>query len=593
MRWFLLFGTLIFNFSQLSAQTELGNRYAILAGSEYYEHSKFASLEYSEDDVLALSELLIKANYKVSLLCDSAGKIDSNQLPTKSNIEKAFNAVLASLKRNDTILIFLTGHGQQTVGETDSYYCPRDAHPTDKNKLISLKKIYDDLDNCGAGLKVLMVDACRNDPDPGRGRSSGIDAHTAPSPPRGLAAFFSCSGGERSFEHKEIKHGVFTYQILRGLQGDAADKDGDVTFEGLVSHVKKNSVKTIAQLKLQSKQSPEMNAQGLSGDTVLINSQDMLAIQKHFSIASSEIKNTPILPQFNRSKTEIPAPPAITPPPAVSPNQEMPANRFTKNSLEPPAPPEPEAKQPQAGTLWDTNSLAMKFIYVPAGEYLMGAPESDLAVFTSQAQQAPVKISQGFYMGKFEVTQQEWKSVMGTEPWKGKDDAKAGDNFPASCIGWEDASAFCKKLQTTMPFQNMEFRLPTEAEWEYACRAGTTTQFHFGQEDKVIDQFGWTNRSPQVAAAQHAQPVGVKKPNPWGLHDMHGNVCEWCSDWYELIIRGGVDPKGPEAGDMRVTRGGSWRNEPLDCASYYRRRDGIDNRFGNIGFRVVLAPVKK
>jgi TPR repeat protein len=280
-RYLLYISVSLMLFSTSSWAQDQGKRYAILAGVEQYEHSKLTLLEYAEDDVTELGDILTKAGYSVTLLSDAAGKTDANRLPTKQSIETTLTNVLKQLKRHDTILICLTGHGLQTVGEKDSFFCPRDANPSEKNTLISLKDVYERLDKCGAGFKALFVDACRNDPDPGRGRSAGIDANTAPPPPRGIAAFFSCSGGERSFEHKDIKHGVFTYSLIQGLKGEAKDNDGDVTFESLVGYVKKNTPKlTQNLLNNQSKQSPEMHANGLSGVSTLISREalELIAI---------------------------------------------------------------------------------------------------------------------------------------------------------------------------------------------------------------------------------------------------------------------------------------------------------------------------
>jgi len=190
-----------------------------------------------------------------------------------------------------------------------------------------------------------------------------------------------------------------------------------------------------------------------------------------------------------------------------------------------------------------------------------------------------------------EVTQGQWKALMGTEPWKGQEFSKyvkEGANYPASYVSWDDAVAYCKKLSEK---ESKTYRLPTEAEWEYACRAGTKTAWSFGNDEKVIGDYAWYDKNAvEIVSEQYAHQVGLKKPNGFGLYDMHGNVYEWCHDYYgEDYYKQSSeeDPTGPTSGSSRVLRGGSWVSYTRRSRSAFRHRGdaGLRNRY--YGFRLV------
>ena len=229
--------------------------------------------------------------------------------------------------------------------------------------------------------------------------------------------------------------------------------------------------------------------------------------------------------------------------------------------------------------------VALKLVLIPAGKFMMGSPKTEKYRYADEGSQREVTISKPFYMGITEVTQAQWKAVMGTEPWSGKTWAKPGADHAASYIGWDDATSFCKALsrKTGKPV-----RLPTEAEWEYACRADSKTRFDFVNDDRGFSTYAWYRSNAYDKDEKYAHPVGRKKPNGWGLYDMHGNVWESCSDWYADSYANAkpMDPKGPDSGSHRVLRGGSWYSTPRDCRSASRREQGY---VGCRGFRVVVS----
>jgi formylglycine-generating enzyme required for sulfatase activity len=227
-------------------------------------------------------------------------------------------------------------------------------------------------------------------------------------------------------------------------------------------------------------------------------------------------------------------------------------------------------------TLPLANGVAMKLVYIKAGRFMMGGEHP----------RHQVTISTPFYMGVTEVTQAQWLAVMNTEPWKASLWATANGNHAASRISWNDAAAFCAAVSTKT---GRTVRLPTEAEWEYACRAGTTTAYSFGDDSAKLADYAWYSSNASKKGEKHAHLVGQKKPNPWGLYDMHGNVLEWCADWFagSYANTKGRDPEGPAVGDKRVLRGGSWMSYPGACRAAWRGRGAPTVGVGLYGFRVV------
>jgi len=228
-----------------------------------------------------------------------------------------------------------------------------------------------------------------------------------------------------------------------------------------------------------------------------------------------------------------------------------------------------------------TNSIGMKLVYIPAGEFMMGSPSSESQRDSDEGPQHRIRISKGFYMGQTEVTQAQWEAVMGNNPSHFK-----GDNLPVETVSWNDMVEFCKNLSQ---MESKTYTLPSEAQWEYACRAGSTTAYCFGDSSTLLEDYAWHGYEPS-AAKPH--PVGQKRPNKWGLYDMHGNVWEWCQDWYSEDYykkSRSVDPEGPNTGSARVLRGGSWYiRGDYNFRSAARRWLAPDDRIFDYGFRVVM-----
>ena len=212
------------------------------------------------------------------------------------------------------------------------------------------------------------------------------------------------------------------------------------------------------------------------------------------------------------------------------------------------------------------------FRWCPAGKFLMGSPKSEEGRYNDEDPWHEVTLTKGFWMLETQVTQAMWQRVMGENPSRFR-----GDDLPVECVSWNDCQGFCCRLSDKI---GMQISLPTEAQWEYACRAGTATPY----AGNSLEEMGWYVENSNG----ETHSVGQKKANAWGLYDMHGNVWEWCQDWFGNYPSGSVtDPTGPKSGRYRVYRGSSWCNDAQDCRSASRYRYTANLREYYVGFRLA------
>ncbi len=564
---------------ETTAETATGSRWAILVGVNDY--AKLRPLEYAVSDMRALAEQLKAGGFQqdhVYVLTDKAEK--AALLPTKRNIEERLDLVLSLVKPNDMVLVAFAGHGVE-VGQT-AYWCPTDAvvdGTADEidDTLVSVDSVYKKLGGCEASLRLIVADACRDDPR--RERSSvpmklDVVADALANPPDGILVLSSCGSREKSQEDSRFGHGVFTHFLLDGLRGSAdADGDGRVVLSELFEHAGTKTKKYVAD-EFAAFQSPK-----LSGEV----SPGVLG----FPITTS--------------------------------------SRVV------------------------TNSIGLKLVRIKAGQFTMGSKENAeqlrnagfvLPEGYDPSDEQPmhlVRISKPFLMGQTEVTLGQFLRFY-HDGFKGKldceKDGKGGwgydpkstdkpldqkpkyrpwtwghpsqtNEHPVVNVSWNDAVAFCEWLSRK---EGKRYRLPREAEWEYACRAGTTTRFWNGDDPEELATVGNVADGTAKATFPGVQwaikgrdghifttPAGsFDRPNPFGLHDIHGNVYEWCSDWYDkgsYAKASEVDPKGPvgpsPAGSFRVLRGGSWYDYPVSCRSALRHVGIETYRNYDVGFRVL------
>ena len=227
----------------------------------------------------------------------------------------------------------------------------------------------------------------------------------------------------------------------------------------------------------------------------------------------------------------------------------------------------------------------MEFVWIQPGTFVMGSPDSEPGHDSDEGPQHEVTISRGFWLGKYEITQRQWESVMGTTPWSGQEFVRSNPNHPAVYVTWEDVQEFIRRLNGAAG--ESVYRLPSEAEWEYACRAGTMSWWSFGDDEGQLRDHAWYG-----ANVQRPRPheVGTRAPNPWGLYDMHGSVAEWVHDWYdESYYRHSpsIDPLGPVTFRYRVRRGGSFHGKSQDTRSASRSIGSPDEGYNFAGARLL------
>ena len=577
-------------------------RYALLVAVTTYDHAEMnrKALAFPEADATAVAEFLREHDYEVDRLFGAAAT------------REAILAKLATLKEkgNETgaVVVGFWGHGVQYDGDGESRFCPFDAGirevadadgkplfdaagqarlEPDPATLVGMREVLAGLRKAGGGNRVLLADCCRDDPSTARGRAFGSTTRQADIPDN-TVALFACSDGEQAFESPEWGHGAFTKCLLELLPMLADGEGDDVT--RIVGRLRRN-VASLVKAKTSDRLTQRVNA---------------------------VTNGTPEL----RLKIAL----------ATKPTQ----------------PPEPTGPKPGEVI---TNSLGMKLVRIPAGQFLMGSDETkeNLALegfddgdvaHTRVDDEKPrhrVRISKPFLIGQQEVTlgqflvfyEREFKGKLDCEKsgagGRGVMPAKAADadrdayqahvrpwnyghpdmqlsteaertkafRYPVVNVSWNDCVAFCDWLSRK---ESKTYRLPTEAEWEYSCRAGSTTRFWHGNDpkglfrtDNVAD--GTRGTAGKLDGHEFAAPVGAfARPNPFGLHDMHGNVAEWCLDWYDDSYykkSPAIDPRGPSTGTQRVLRVGGWEISECDSRSSRRFHDPPDSRWPSLGFRVV------
>ncbi len=490
-----------------------GRKVALLVGVDKYQKPLLPPLGFAEADVKGVAAELKALKFEVTLLTGSEA--------TKKRIEDTVVGLVKPLGPNDLMLVMLAGHGQQLfvtqqngIKKEDAFFCPVDGVAASPEHLYSLSHLIDDQLIPNVGHNLVLIDACRNQP---RDASRGIQGRVT-TLPEDTAILFSCRAGQISYEDKKLGHGLFTYALLKALRGGAA-REGKIVWSQVVSYV-------------------------------------------DWMMASEELRR--YMPN-DRPQVPITA--------GGVPYKVLGEGNWKSD------PPPAGTPAPRQIEEYFFNSIGMKMVKIAAGSFTMGSPASETSRDLDEATH-PIKITQPFHLGVYEVTQSEYERVMLANPsyFRQYGDGESllngqlTDQLPVEQVSWDDANRFCIAL-SELPAEsakNRSYRLPTEAEWEYACRGSTTTPFSFGStlngSEANVDgtyPFGSVKEGPFL---QQTVDVAMYKPNNFGLYNMHGNVSEWCSDWYDKDYYGSSpnsDPQGPVSGDLRVLRGGSWFDNPI------------------------------
>ena len=536
----------------VEAKTDPGaNTFVLLIGINKYPQD-IPSLEYCVADTEGLAKSLknvgVPAEH-IIIMVDDAKEVALR--PSRANIQRQIELVTDLVTENDQLVVTFSGHGAQIDGE--AYLCPNDTDLDNRESFLPRKWMYERLEKSPARKKLFITDACRNEIVV-KGAKSVVGAKSLGDPlgdaeSRGFAILASCSKNQKSYEDDSLKHGVFTYFIMRGLEGAAdTDKDGRVTFDELYDYVFRNTRLHV----FTTRQRPQVPMRGgeFSGDFVLA------AIQK---IVTPEVSVT------------IPKPEPVQGPGTPSDFTRKPGERMTLT----------------------IKGVEYAFRWCPPGTFTMGSPPSEDGRNDNETQHQ-VTLSRGFWMLETEVTQAMWESVTGSNPSEFK-----GDKLPVERVSWDDCQEYITTLNALLAGtpgapSGYRFSLPTEAQWEYACRAGTTTPFHFGSVlngDKAncCGDFPY-GTSTKGQYLRKTSEVGSYPANAWGLFDMHGNVFEWCLDWYGDYPSGSVtDPTGVSSGSSRVLRGGGWSYDARFCRSADRSHNVPSSRYSDIGVRLSLV----
>jgi formylglycine-generating enzyme required for sulfatase activity len=422
------------------------------------------------------------------------------------------------------------------------------------------------LDKGGAGTNLVLVDACRSVNDANRGTRSGIDGSKAVSLAVGTVVFFACSRDQeaRETEKADGGHGVFFHHVIDGLKGGAANKRGQVTWDGLVAHVKDQTAAAYPDWfpGLPEKRWQQPQSIGNTSGAVVLVADDA-------------------------------------------------------------------AKKSDGGKFYTSRTTGMKFVRIKADKFMMGSPREEKDR-SSNEELHEVTLTKDYYMGVFEVTRGQFKQFVDEENYMtdGEADGKGGyawdadkknwredpkftwrnpgflqsDDHPVVLVSWNDAVAFCKCLSKK---DGKAYQLPTEAEWEFACRAGSSKRFSFGDDAEDLAKHGNTADADYRAATGlnsgikasdgfiFTARVGSYSKNAFGLADMHGNAWEWCQDYYGPYDRlsSKVNPLQDikQSNGDRVFRGGSWRYAAMNCRAAFRNLSAPHTRNSNSGFRVSFA----
>ena len=611
-------------FAAKDAVAQETQRRALLIGGTEYEKAGFTDLAYPEADTKALNAVLEEAGFEVTLMLGSLAADDPLRATqekitwqlmtpaayreanrkTENELQPGFVARLGELDKSDVVLVFLAGHGRQKAkvigGEVIQevpYYCPINARSNDEATWISINTLMENISaSSGSQNNLLLVDACRDNPSRGR----GVDGARATLPGDNLAICFSSSAGTEAYEAESLGHGIFTHFVLEGLKGEAANRRNQVTWDTLVSYVRTAVAEQAPEL-VQREQFPNAicNVKGVS--PILVE-----------NTARQPGDGTPLLlhSPFNQNEARAAA--------------SSWANHLKLESV-------------------FRTEQGHEMVLIPAGEFMMGNEKSEEEIWESfrlenpiwiigpyDAPQHRVELTEPFFISSTEVTVAQFRAFVETTGYEtdAEKDGEGGsgydseekefslgskytwenvgwtqsDRHPVVNVSWNDAVAYCEWLSKET---GRKYQLPTEAQWEFCCRAGEIGWFCFGNDREELARYGncWdlsakkyfppdTHHLQVSDREAFSSPVGRYRSNAFGLKDMHGNASEWCSDWYggDYYLKSPIrNPVGPASGESRVVRGGAWSLSTIHCRSAERTSREPSDRSGDIGFRVVLV----
>ncbi|MBF2013656.1 MAG: SUMF1/EgtB/PvdO family nonheme iron enzyme [Rivularia sp. T60_A2020_040] len=634
----------------------MGKNWAIAIGINNYDNLQ--ALKYAQRDAEEMQHWFEEAGFdQVFLFTENSPKIPANPpiatQPTYARFVRFLNFQFEEplLQPEDNLWFFFAGHGMRFKDQDYLMFLDSDPQAVDRTA-ISVDYVVQRLRRCGADNVVLLIDACRDESSRG---GLGIGGEH-----KGVITFYSCTANQKSWEIDQLQHGAFTHTLLEGLrlQGEF----NCATVERLDQYLRQNVPEVNSRYGKQS-QNPYLKAEPpsklysilleqaatvkdvepLRYQAALAETKGDLRLAKQLWLRVLAVSRVDldaidaierIAVRINRSGGDVlvnlseqDARTTINPKPNIAITQPITSSRgdtltqktqlqsfqfdvITVNKQGEEINREKHQTKYFSEDLGDGVNLDM--IYIPAGKFIMGSPEGE--GYDTEKPQHEVIVPE-FFMGKYPVTQAQWE-VVAALPKINRDLEVQPSNFkgydrPVECVSWYDAVEFCVRLSKHM---GKQYRLPSEAEWEYACRAGTTTPFHFGETitTEIANYQGtdsdWNYEGklypgnygygPKGKYREQTTDVDIFPPNSFGLYDMHGNIEEWCLDyWHDSYDRAPIDASAWVDNDNcsdKVVRGGSWFDNPEYCRSAYRSyHDPDDEPYDTLGLRVVCAASSK
>lgn len=570
-----------------------GKRFALIIGVDSYTDAQINPLQGAGKDAQLLADTLVEVSgfdRQQVFVLTSQGK--AAQQPYRANVLQRLALIGRSIPKDGLLLVAFSGHGVERQGK--AFLLPSDARIDTDPRLLSetcldVEALKTMIRGFGVQQVLFLIDTCRNEVIASRsGTSDGLSSTFTQAfrfevrnrEVRAFATLYAASEGERAFEYSDKKHGYFTWALVEGLRGAAQNSTGQITLANLVNYLQ-TQVPQRVQYDLGKDQHPFAEISGYRADQLVLSTPG--------EAASASRVSTTILPSDGLI-------PYSDPHCSSQPGSRLQASSHPRELVE---------KLP--------NGLSLELAELPAGSFHLGATPAEASQLLAEFQTAgispalakqltnwqingnPVTVA-SITISRYEITQAMWRLVAKLPKVQLELPVNPalfqGESLPIENISWNEAMEFCERLSR---LTGKKYRLPTESEWEYACRAGSATPFSFGQTlSRPLANFDVTaGTNSKASSTGRTFPAGrLGQPNQFGLFDMHGNVWEWCLDsWADtptVSDTSRVQPVHGHHSTTRTIRGGSWFNPAVSCRSTSRLGLKSTDRSSTVGFRVVL-----
>ena len=543
-------------------------RKALFVGVNEYQDERIENLRFAVGDASEIQAQFKMSGFETRLLPN----------PSRGDVEKWVEAMTSGLGAGDVFVFYFAGHGYTSPGGSDELLFCRDdkyANLQYNRAGIPFSMLRDKTLRNGQN-SIFILDACRSNFFSGqRGKAKPRDLVSMsammgnPGSPRRRGAYAiwrSCGSGQSALELESLGHGIFTYAIDR-VMTESREKGVELVFGD-------DFLRQVYERMGTTDQKPESDKTVDWPRIVLIEGRKQTVSDATYS----KTVTCPVCGFQNEEPATFRC--------RVCGRDHLCKRHYEKTAnccsecAEKASSPVSHSTRETVKTLTLPGGAEMELIYCAPGTFWMGSENGELGRKGDETYHR-VTLTKGFWLGRYPVTQGQWKSVMGNNPSK----FTGNDKLPVEQVSWKDCQVFIRKVNDAL---HCGARLPTEAEWEYACRAGTSGPY--GGTGK-LGQMGWYASWGLFSVfGGKTHPVGLKKPNAWGLYDMHGDVWEWCSDWYGAYPSSdATDPVGTSSGTWRVQRGGCWRGFPQHCRSACRSSIHPTGCSSSIGFRLCCS----